>query len=149
MGQTTDQIERCIEEQRAQLGENIDELQQRVKDTFDWRAQFDQRPIAMLGIAVGGGLLLSAMIGGRRSRSRDRGHWPNIAESDNGARPSSENGVQASHLSKASESWCDIKSALLGVAASQLGAALDSVIPGFSTQYHKVRTGGGASQAAL
>jgi hypothetical protein len=144
MGQKTDQIERHIEAQRAQLGENIDELQQRVKDTFDWRTQLEQRPMVMLGIAVGGGLLLSAIVGGRRSRSRNTDRLPTTAETGKTARSFSGNRDQVSHPS---ESWRDIRNALIGVATAQLGTALDSVIPGFSKQYDKARADG-ASQAA-
>ena len=41
MGETPDQIERHIYEKRSELGENIHELQQKVKTAVDWRAQFD------------------------------------------------------------------------------------------------------------
>jgi len=82
MGETPDQIERHIYEKRSELGENINELQQKVKTAVDWRAQFDQRPMTMLGLAFGGGLLLSMFFGGRQNShrfssrwSRDRSSW--------------------------------------------------------------------------
>src|SRR5258708_11244913 len=68
MGETPDQIERHIYEKRNELGENIHELQQKVKTAVDWRAQFDRRPMTMMGLAFGGGLLLSILFpGGHRS----------------------------------------------------------------------------------
>jgi len=145
MGQKADQIERHIGEQRAELGENINELQRKVKNTFDWRAQFKQRPIAMLGLAAGGGLLLSAIIGGRRSRSR-KSYLP-LTESGDTAPSLTRDGKRRNHLSKASESWRDIKSALIAVTATQLGAAVDAVIPGFSEEYVKVRKGASSQTA--
>src|SRR5712671_8233083 len=78
MGERPDQIERHIYEKRSELGENIHELQQKVKIAVDWRAQFDQRPWGGMGVAFGGGSLLALLFGGRsdsgRSSSRDR--WP-------------------------------------------------------------------------
>jgi ElaB/YqjD/DUF883 family membrane-anchored ribosome-binding protein len=66
MGETPDQIERHIYEKRSELGENIHELQQKVKTAVDWRAQFDQRPWVLMGAAFGGGVLLALLFGGRR-----------------------------------------------------------------------------------
>jgi hypothetical protein len=41
MGEKTDEIEQHIREQRRELGQNISELQQKVKDTVNWRVQFE------------------------------------------------------------------------------------------------------------
>ena len=69
MGEKSDEIAREIEERRAELGSNLQDLEQKVKGVTDWRQQFQKRPFAMLGLAFGGGLLLSRMIGGRASDS--------------------------------------------------------------------------------
>jgi ElaB/YqjD/DUF883 family membrane-anchored ribosome-binding protein len=58
----TDQILNHIEAQRKQLGNDFEELQQRVRREADWRTQFDRHPWFALGLALGGGLLLSAML---------------------------------------------------------------------------------------
>ena len=159
MGEKTDQIERHIEEQRAELGDNINELQQKVKDTFDWRAQFEEHPMVMVGIAVGSGLLLSALVGGRsRSRNRipvERWHAENLptAEADASGktyRPVtySDPGRDVSYTTRPeSESWRNIKSALTGVAIAQVGQLLDSVIPGFTDEYNKAKKGNGTFTA--
>jgi hypothetical protein len=76
MGQTTDQIESQIEIKRQELKSNLQELEARVKSATDWRRYFKEHTGAMIAVAVGGGALLSAMIGQRRrdvpSRSRRR-----------------------------------------------------------------------------
>ena len=41
MGETSDQIERHIQETRNDLGDNFGELEDKVKTAVDWRAQFD------------------------------------------------------------------------------------------------------------
>ena len=69
MGETPDQIEKQISAERVQLGQNLRELQTRVEQTTDWRVQFAKRPMALLGAAFGGGLLLAFMTIGGRSRS--------------------------------------------------------------------------------
>ena len=65
MGEQSDQIEGHIRDQRNELGEHINELQEKVKRAVDWRVQFEERPMTMIGLAFGGGVLLSTLIGGR------------------------------------------------------------------------------------
>lgn len=71
MDERSDQIVEHIEHQRQNLGRNLDELQNRIKQTADWRSQFDRHPMALMGVAMGGGLLLGALVksgGGRSGR---------------------------------------------------------------------------------
>lgn len=68
MGQTADEIESHIENKRADLSSNLQELEDRVRYATDWREQFQTRPGTFLGLAFGGGLLLAAMTGGKRRR---------------------------------------------------------------------------------
>jgi hypothetical protein len=51
--ETSDQIERHIRETRSDLGDNLNELGDKVKKTLDWRVQFEERPGTMLGLAFG------------------------------------------------------------------------------------------------
>jgi hypothetical protein len=62
---TPGQIKQAIDLERAELGRNLERLQDKVKTTIDWREQFRRNTMTMLGIAFGGGLLLSALFGGR------------------------------------------------------------------------------------
>jgi len=141
MGEKTDEIERHIREQRRELGQNISELQQKVKDTVNWRTQFEQHPVAMLGIALGGGLLLSGIVGSRHHNSSashviERSKWdsnPPVPSATSAARPIVDE--------KNSESWEQIKTALIAVGAMKLGNLIDSVLPGFSDEYSKARGG--------
>lgn len=59
MGETASQIESHIEETRENLGENLQELEQRVRSATDWRRHFRKRPMVFLGLAFGGGLMLA------------------------------------------------------------------------------------------
>jgi predicted dienelactone hydrolase len=144
MGEKTDEIERHIREQRRELGQNISELQQKVKDTVNWRAQFEQHPVAMIGIALGGGLLLSGILG-----SRHRNHFASQVPEQpswnpNPRVPGATSAVPPVADEKTSESWREIKTALIAVGAMKLGSLIDSVLPGFGDEYSKVRGGNGS-----
>jgi hypothetical protein len=141
MGEKTDEIERHIREQRRELGQNISELQQKVKDTVNWRAQFEQHPVAMLGIALGGGLLLSGILSPRhrtitKSKVTERPTWDSEPPV-----PSSTNTPHEVSDDKSSQSWREIRTALIAVGAMKLGNLIDFLLPGFSDEYTKVRRG--------
>ncbi|HWG76475.1 MAG TPA: DUF3618 domain-containing protein [Steroidobacteraceae bacterium] len=70
MDEGPDQIEAHISSTRRELGANIQELEQRVKEAASWRVQYARHPLPFLSAAFAGGLLLSAMLGpGRRQCS--------------------------------------------------------------------------------
>ncbi len=58
MAETTDQIRQHIESRRVQLARDINELEQRVRETVDWRRQYQRHAGAALGVAFGAGVLL-------------------------------------------------------------------------------------------
>jgi ElaB/YqjD/DUF883 family membrane-anchored ribosome-binding protein len=62
MDERTSQIVEEIVEERQRLGDNIAELERKVRDSTSWRVYFERRPWAALGVALGGGLLLSALL---------------------------------------------------------------------------------------
>lgn len=68
MGETPDEIKREIEAARHRISTNLNQLEDRVKDVLDWRAQFDRRPWAFVGGAFG----LAFLIGWITTPSRER-----------------------------------------------------------------------------
>ena len=68
--ETLDQIEKHIEETRNDLSNNLYELQNRLKNSVDWRVQFDSNPAAFLGAGFALGVLLSRIVLGAPHRSR-------------------------------------------------------------------------------
>ena len=68
MGERADAIEREIEQERVELGRNLEELEHRVKEATDWRVQFERHAGGMMAMAFGGGLLMAALFGGRANR---------------------------------------------------------------------------------
>jgi hypothetical protein len=149
MGEKSDQLERHIHEQRNELGENIHELQEKVrnsvdkvKNSVDWRVQFQERPMTLIGIAFAGGLAASALFGRRRSTgyasapSTDR--WNNANRWNTEGRSNfSGNRPTKDRQNKASGAWEDIKGAVIGLAATKAGSALEGILPGFQEHYQK------------
>jgi hypothetical protein len=147
MGDRTNEIERHIEEQRHALSENVSELREKVKSAVDWRAQFEERPLAMMGLAFGGGMLLAALLPGisrsngkRHSRTLQRisdneGNFSPVSSSYNPEilRPAK----KSEAWQKASETLNGVKGALLAVAATKVSHYLEELVPGFNEQYRK------------
>ena len=65
MGEAPDDIRHDVERARARLGQDLDELEAKVKAEFDWRAQFERRPWVFLGAAFG----LAALFGMATARA--------------------------------------------------------------------------------
>jgi hypothetical protein len=130
MGETSNQIERQIQAERGQLGQNLNELELKVQEVTDWRAQFQKRPMLMMGVAVGSGLLLASLTG-RRSRSRRHS-----AEESSDTGPTHRRATDQQKY-KALETFDTIKGAVIGVAANTFQDFLGQIIPGFKEQFQK------------
>jgi hypothetical protein len=130
MGEKSNQIERQIQAERGQLGQNLNELQSKVQEVTDWRAQFQKRPTLMMGAAVGGGLLLASLTG-RRSRSKRH-----FTEDRSDGASERRRGTEL-QKNTALETFDTIKGALIGVAANTFQDFLGQLIPGFKEQFQK------------
>lgn len=142
MGSTSSQIEQEIRQERTELGNNIQELQERVKITFDWRHQIDERPLTILGMAVGGGILLAMF--GRRQRSAVRSR----AVSSTEYAPRETVRAHAATQQKKQQawnSWDKIKAALIGLGTERVTDFLGETIPGFREEYRRTDTRRGGS----
>jgi hypothetical protein len=138
MGETTRQIATHIDNAREDLGSNLQELEQKVKSVTDWRQQFRNNPMMMVGLAFGGGVFLATMAGGRRNRLSGMSSpatAPSTSESSTKAIAS--RGVANRETQQVLETWDNIKGALVGVAASRLKSFLGESIPGFQEQLSK------------
>jgi len=124
MGETTDQIERHIENKREDLQSNLRELEHKVKSATDWRQQFQNHTGTMVAAAFGGGMLVSTMVG----RNRRTGPQPGAIS----APASSNTRVRGGGKHEVLETWDAIKAALIGVAATKFKGMVDEVVPGFS-----------------
>ena len=132
MGQTTHQIEAHIENTRENLGSNLHELESKVRAVTDWKQQFQQRPMTMLGVAFGGGILLATLLGGRRRSGRERGYSSRAGRSE-----SHQESAYRKH--EALGTWDNIKGALIGVAATRFKDFVGDVVPDFHEQFRRTQ----------
>jgi hypothetical protein len=73
MDQGSDYIRQDIESTRASLGEKLDTLESRARQTFDLKHQVSERPWMMLGAAFAAGYALGSMGGGDDHEQRWHG----------------------------------------------------------------------------
>jgi len=130
MGQAASELRREIEEQRDDLGENLQRLESKVKRTTDWRAQFDERPMMMIGMAFGGGLLLSSLAGGGKDQGQPEPRRSSSHEMRDASPPSPER-------NEISETIDNIRGALMGLAARELRSFMATALPGFDQEYRE------------
>lgn len=123
MDESPGQIEEHIRSTRRELGSNLQELEDRVKDATDWRVQFGRHPGVFLGAAFGGGILLSAALGGGRRRERWR---PESHEA-----PSRLHSAAPRERSATTQVWSKLKEGLAAAAGSHLSGLLGELISGF------------------
>jgi hypothetical protein len=131
MGETSDQIEEKIHRTRKDLRDNLNELEEKVKSAFHWRTQFEERPLTMLTVALGGGMLLAALLtpagnGKRRRKHSDasvRGEERSLAEE---AEPRAWKAERESNGSLGA-----LKGAFMTVAASRIGGFLGQMLAGY------------------
>lgn len=177
MGETTDSIKRDIDRERHQLGENlegieakvretttqvqekvedvqhqvqdkVEEVQEKFKEVTDWRTQFDQRPMVGLAVAFGGGVLLASMLGGG-DKDRGRSSYSGGYQPQYQAYSGSQGNV-GMDIGKqhVSSTFDNMKGALMGVAAAQLKNVLSGALPGFDDEYKQVETEKGSGNAS-
>jgi hypothetical protein len=153
VGQRSDEIKRHIDEQRSELGENLERLEERVKSTTDWRLQVERRPMVALGVAFGTGLLLSTMLPGlSRSGRKDRysSYGTTTAAMTGGSYAGATGGTtegssyrprkssaMSRELRKAWTMVDNVRASLIALGANRLKEYLGSAVPGFEDYYRK------------
>ena len=140
MDESPDQIEDHIRSTRQELGNNLQQLENRLKDATNWRVQFERHPWALLGIAFAGGALLSAGVGGRRRRgSYARQRWASPPSTD----------IQGEKAESAtSHIWDGIKKGLASAAGAHITALLSEIVPGYPTGERLAERSGPARRPA-
>ena len=161
MGERPDQIERHIQRQRDELGDNFSELEDKVKSAFDWRSQFEEHPGMLLGAAFVGGAVLAAILPSRSTISsgvssgrkyvNDRWNSYTSPRSDSPSEYSSPSPVSHESPSRSaysnqpagqtSEVWNNLRNAAIGLATTRLSEYIEDLVPGFSEHYKKAASG--------
>lgn len=146
MDERSDQIVDHIERQRNELGRNLDELQNKVRDAADWRSHFDKHPAVMIGIALGGGMLLGAMAGGSHIRGYSRSPAPDYSRNYSGGR-SLGSGFSLQRQ-RAGETLDNVKGALVGFGIAQLKQFLTGYLPDFDRHYEETARKNASEQSS-
>jgi hypothetical protein len=110
----SERIERHIEETREHLGRNINEIEDRIRTTLDWREHYNRNPMLVLGIVCGATAALTAWL----------------------SSPGSPNGHRVLN-SRVAGTWDKIKDAGITLATQRLAMFLDDVLPGLGRAYRR------------
>ena len=131
MGESTSQIEWDIAAERNELGRNLKELEDKAKALADWRTYYRNHPFAMLGLALGGGMVLGAL-----TRRRMRGPEGSAYREPNQFRSASSPLSATSRVRReVGDTWDHVTDALLGVATARAIEFVSGLVPGFRDQY--------------
>ena len=135
MGERSDRIEQHIQQERSDCRDNMIELRQKMARSVNWRVQCGERPLTMLGIAFGGGVLLSVLMGGTR-RSRHGEVLPDDLAGHSAGAP-----VWRPEVERGGSAWDVLKVALTAIAVARLTSFVEESIPGFRDEYRKAEAG--------
>lgn len=130
--QESDRIERHIEQTREKLGRNLNELESRVRDTLDWRQQYDRNPWLVLGAVFGVGAAITATAGKRHSSNIKNYRADDVGRSAFAA--SSTSATPASP--RLARTWGRMQDALLATFTRKAEKFLGEAVPGFDREYH-------------
>jgi surfactin synthase thioesterase subunit len=141
------ELEDGIVADERSLDENLAELEHAATALVDWRAQVRKHPLALLGVAFGGGVLLATLAGSRRAALPSDLGFPGSgvrppaseaepAESEDES-PDPELGDGDS--SAAHEIWEDLKGALLGATTAKATEFLAELLPGLHEEFELQR----------
>jgi hypothetical protein len=130
MGEQAERIERRIEEQRSEVRDNLLAIQQTVSRSVDWRAQVELRPLTMVGLAFGAGVLMSAVLG---AKARPDFNRMSSSDAPRAAQPS------------LGGTWEILSGAVIGLAVTRLREFAEELLPGFQEEYTKAEAGRRAS----
>jgi hypothetical protein len=139
----TNKIKHHIDTERAQLGRNLDEIEERIRDATDVKAQFNKNIGWFLAAAVAGGFFVSLAFGKTKSASTPS----DILDSSNrrqSRRYHTPHFISA-HLDRVSDTLDGIFAGLVAVASDKLNSFVADAVPGFREQYDAIERHGNRS----
>jgi hypothetical protein len=128
MDQTVAAIESQIDHTRERLDSDFEELAQKFDRATDWREHVRARPLAFLGAAFAGGVVLAAAT--RGAGGRYMAGEPLAADIGMPSR-------WEAQKRQASEVWDNVTGALIGLAIAKFRQSLSELIPDFDEHYRR------------
>jgi len=136
MGESTSQIEQDIMAERNELGRNLQLLENKARSLADWRTYFRNHPFAMMGIALGGGVLLGVLTRNVTSEGSEYDADHLIEPDDSHYAAPSPFASSASRAKRQfGDTWDHIADALLAVASAKAIEFVGQKVPGFREQF--------------
>jgi len=139
MAQQPSEIKAHIQAEGESLRENLEEIQNRVKNALDWKVWYRSNTAIALGGAAAGGLLLSLMIkkSGPPSGFRDLDYDLNFRSEPNGATEMQPRSASSSRFHQVLD---NTMSAIFGVAHDTFQDFMSKALPGFKEHYSHSET---------
>jgi len=141
----TDKIKQHIDEERENLGRNLDEIEFRFKDATDLKAHFARNTGWFMGAAVAGGLLLSLAFRKSPTSGSADTDWVPDAKGPGAIKRAASSRFVSTHLNQVSETVDHIVAGLVGVFADKLQSFVAEAVPGFQDQYNGAKQRGRSS----
>jgi len=127
MDESTLHLQRQLASEREQLNDNLRVLETKARELTDWRSQFQKQPLLMLGLAFGGGMIVSNLVGGRRAAAA-------VDPTDGRGRP-----AWMPRPPVQNASWHRVRDTLSAVATGAAVELLQGIVPGFKEQFDRGR----------
>ena len=144
MGETANQIEWEIAQKRSELSDNLIELKKKAKATVDWRSQVEERPVTMLAVAFGGGIVLSALFSALRGPSKVYAERRSNSTAEYDSAISRTSDRPTSRVASSTRKNLDaLGGALVGMVATRTTGILDGILPGFQREFERARNSQG------
>jgi hypothetical protein len=168
MDSTADTIRDEIDQRRQAISDDVNHLEERMHELTDFQHQYRERPMAFLGLAFGGGVVLGMLLSGSSDdgQRRQRGVRPSYTtygadassryRGNGGSRETDDQGGFVSSLmsgppgsstetgkQRASSTFDEVRGALMAYAATRAEEFLKEALPGFGREVDKVRSDSG------
>ena len=137
MVQETNKIKQHIEAERERLGNDLHEIEDRVRKATDLKEWFNRNPVATMGAALAGGFVLSMLIGKSSSPATTGGHYEPSRVSGL-TRGSGMPASVGSELHSVGRTIDRVFAALIGVGSRKLRDAVAEAVPGFRDKYDEL-----------
>lgn len=123
MDEKSSQIIDEIATTRDRLGDNLNDLESRMRQATDWRTYYERHPLMFVGAALGGGFLISKAFSGGNGGNGGNGHAQRYESSSHSK-------------GAAGEIFEKVKGALVIYGTAKAKEALDNLLPGFREHVH-------------
>ena len=128
MAQTASEIVREIQSHRSKLGEDLNDLQDKIKETTDWHTHYREHPHWFMGAAFLGGVAVAALVSVPRG-IRSRTVAAPVETQPHYAAPRSSTPPIRTEVQRVVD---EMKGALIAFGVAKLKDAVSAAVPGLA-----------------